>query len=344
MDLHFSPRIIEIGKGKSERLQSIIEKNFGNVNAGLITGGNRVKQIAENVITHFNSKILTIVLKNTLSEDIKKIEREIVKENVKLIIGIGGGSVLDTSKLIAYHINIPFLSFPTTLSNDGIYSPIVVIKNDKRLKREWTPLPEGIIVDTDIIKDAPYNTILAGIGDLIANLSAVQDWQISSIHTGEEINYEALYLSKGAAERFLYYILSQDTQNKDKFLTNLTESLIMSGISMAVAGSSRPASGSEHLISHCLDRIMGKPLLHGIQAGIAAIFTLSLQHSGYLPAVKKMYKSISFPLSLVKSGVTKDVFISAVECAPEIRKRFTVLNIKDKKEIENAIKESGITE
>jgi len=342
MELHFSPRIIEIGKGKSEKLQSIIEKNFGSVNVGLITGGNRVKQIAENVITRFNSKTLTIVLENVLPENIKKIERKIVEEGVKLIIGIGGGSVLDTGKLISYHINIPFISFPTTLSNDGIYSPIVVIKNDKRLEREWTPLPEGIIVDTDIIKDAPYNTILAGIGDLMANLSAVRDWQISSIHTGEEINYEALYLSKSAAERFLYYILSKNTQNKDEFLIKLTESLIMSGISMAVAGSSRPASGSEHLISHCLDRIMEKPLLHGIQTGIAAIFTLSLQQSEYLPAIKKMYKSISFPARLKELDTDKDIFISAVECAPEIRERFTVLNIKNKKEIKEAIRVSGI--
>ncbi len=343
MKLHFSPRIIEIGKDKGKKMPNIIKKFFGDRKIGVITGGNRVKKIAKNIISHFNTKVITIFLENDLSEDFREIEEKIVKENFKLIIGIGGGSILDIAKLIAYHTKIPFISFPTTLSNDGIYSPVVVRKNSEKLKREWTPLPEGIIVDTDIIRNAPYDTILAGIGDLIANLSAVQDWYIASISTGEEINYEAMYLSKGASERFMYYVLTKG-YNEDLLLENLAVSLIMSGISMAVAGSSRPASGSEHLISHCLDRIMKKPLMHGIQTGISTIFTLSLQESKYLEPVKNLYKSLSFPSHLSDIGINKDMFLSAIECSPSIRERFTVLNIKDKKEIEQAIKVSGIVE
>ena len=343
MELHFFPRIIEIGKGKSKEMPVLIKKFFGDRKIGVITGGNRVKEIAHNIISHFDSRIITIFLEDDLSEDFIKIEESIAKENIELIMGIGGGSILDTAKLIAYHTKIPFISFPTTLSNDGIYSPVVVRKNNVKLQREWAPLPEGIIIDTDIIKNAPYNTILAGIGDLVANLSAVQDWFIASISTGEEINYEAMYLSKGASEKFMYYILTQD-YNKDSLIENLAESLIMSGISMAVAGSSRPASGSEHLISHCLDRIMKKPLMHGIQTGISTVFTLSLQDSKYLHPVKKLYKSVSFPLHLSDVGINKNIFLSAVECAPHIRERFTTLNIKNKKEIEEAIRESGIAE
>jgi glycerol-1-phosphate dehydrogenase [NAD(P)+] len=272
MELHFSPRIIEIGKGKGKEMPVLIKKFFGDRKIGVITGGNRVKEIAYNIISHFDFRIITIFLEDDLSEDFIEIEESIAEENLELIIGVGGGSILDTAKLIAYHTKIPFISFPTTLSNDGIYSPVVARKNNEKLQREWTPLPEGIIIDTDIIKNAPYNTILAGIGDLVANLSAVQDWSIASVSIGEEINYEAMYLSKGASEKFMYYVLTQN-YNKNSLLENLAESLIMSGISMAVAGSSRPASGSEHLISHCLDRIMEKPLMHGIQTGISTVFT-----------------------------------------------------------------------
>jgi len=342
METHLFPRIIEIGAGKSSQIQSIIEKNFGSINISLITGGKRVKRIAEKIASHFDFRISTFSLENTLTEDTRKIEKNILKQKTGLIIGIGGGSILDIGKSVACHINIPFLSFPTTLSNDGIYSPVVVIKNNKRIEREWTPLPEGIIVDTDIIKKAPYNTILAGIGDLMANLSAVKDWQISSRHTDEPINYEALYLSKAAAEKFMYYILCQKSYDKSVLIRKLTESLIMSGISMAVAGSSRPASGSEHLISHCLDRILKKSLMHGIQTGISTIFTLSLQNSEYLPLVKNLYKALSFPLHLSELSIDKSTFISAIKCSPKIRKRFTVLNIRSEKAIEKTIESSGI--
>ena len=119
--------------------------------------------------------------------------------------------------------------------------------------------------------------------------------------------------------------------NDEHSIRLVIEALIASGIAMGIAGSSRPASGAEHLISHGLDKILKNRGLHGTQSGIATIFSLCLRGSDGRKEIKKFYKKLSLPQKPEDIGITKEMFLEAVKIAPSTRKnRFTILDIKGK--------------
>jgi glycerol-1-phosphate dehydrogenase [NAD(P)+] len=124
-------------------------------------------------------------------------------------------------------------------------------------------------------------------------------------------------------------LLKLKTRNikSDLFLTCLTDGLIKSGLAMCLSGSSRPASGSEHKISHALDYMYpGRKTLHGEQVGFAALFTMVLQSNKYLNAVKKLYDKIGFPQRIKNLGISKNEFVEVVLYAKKIRpERYTIL-------------------
>ncbi len=107
---------------------------------------------------------------------------------------------------------------------------------------------------------------------------------------------------------------------------------------MNIAGSSRPASGAEHLISHALDTILDKPKPHGIQVGFATLFTQALRGSD-ITDIMEVYRSVGFPTTFDAIGISIDTFMEAIKIAPYTRKnRFTILDIVDESRIMDALK------
>jgi len=193
------------------------------------------------------------------------------------LIGVGGGSILDVVKRVSLLINIENLLVPTIISNDGLVSPISVIKdtNDKTLSLPGRT-PFGVVVDINIIRDAPSKFLQAAAGDILSNISATNDWVLASRNNGEPINDLAYMLSRSAAFALLHHE-SKDIRNRN-FLKQVVYCQINSGLAMALAGTSRPCSGSEHLISHAIDfHNLSENTLHGYQVGAISIFCLYLQ-------------------------------------------------------------------
>lgn len=258
---------------------------------------------------------------------IKKIIR-----NYGFAIGIGGGKILDTVKLASGELNIPFISIPSTLSNDGIFSPVSVLVDKNEVKSVITNPPEILIIDYDIILNSPKELLLSGVGDLVSNISALLDWQLAVKKGKAEFNNEAYSLSYNGSLRIIY---SSSEPFTIKFIDELSLGLIESGIAMKITKNSRPASGAEHLISHSLDKILKKPKRHGIQCGFATIFTLSLHnYIKHLECILTLYKKINFPRKLNEIDLNKKRFLEAVESAPKTRpERYTILNEIEKKDI-----------
>lgn len=263
---------------------------------------------------------------NSDEQNAARVTREIAKDKPDLIIGFGGGKVLDVAKLAAGSEKRKFLSIPTTLSNDGLASPVAVIKNAENIPvSHITNAPHGVIIDLDIIKQAPMRHLMAGVGDLVSNLSSVSDARLAHEKRNEDINQDALALAESGGHRLLGLTTSQI--DSTDFLHELAHGLVKSGFAMCIWGTSRPASGSEHKISHAIDHFCPQSNgLHGEQVGIAAIFTMALQQNPCLDVARQFYARIGFPCKLNHLGLSRSEFVNVVLNAAEIRpERYTIL-------------------
>jgi len=257
-------------------------------------------------------------------QNLVKVE-EIAKDvKAAFLLGVGGGSKIDLAKLASANLKIPFLSVPTSASHDGLASPRASIKDGGNSLSLNASVPMGVVADTSLIVKAPYRLLAAGCADVISNTTAIMDWRLAERLRTEDFSSSAANLAQYAAESII--------DNAAMIKPNLEESvwvairpIIISGISMAVAGSSRPTSGSEHMFSHLLDKIAPGKALHGEQCGVGSIMMMYL-HGGDWRRIKGALQMIGAPTTAKELGVTREQLMEALVHAHEIRKdRYTIL-------------------
>ncbi len=344
-----TPGFIITGYGVSDDIYSLLQAQNICIRKILLLADKKTFQIGGNKIANtLRAKKILVIKKSIKKSDhrtVAKVEQLIRKIKPDGLIGFGGGKVLDVAKICAGKNNIRFISIPTILSNDGIASPVSVItdKHGIPISHLIQP-PYGIIIDYRIIKKAPLRHLRAGAGDLISNLSAVYDCKLGFRVKKEKINPEILELAEAGAKRLLR-IKHKNLRSKE-FLECLCDGLLKSGLAMCLVGSSRPASGSEHKISHSLDYLFPpRRTLHGEQVGIATIFTMALQKNRFLSAVRRLYRKINFPQKISYLGINEDDFVNIVLNAKKIRpERYTILEKKklNEKEIKNIMKKLNL--
>jgi glycerol-1-phosphate dehydrogenase [NAD(P)+] len=168
----------------------------------------------------------------------------------------------------------------------------------------------------------------SGIGDAISNLSAIADWRLAGRERGEPVDGLAVTFARTAATSVL---LREDGIDDDDFLIALAESLVLSGLAMAVAGSSRPCSGSDHEILHAIDDLMPGTAHHGELAGAASLFTSFLRgDDGLAGAIDACLSRHGLPRVPADLGLTDAQFAEAVAHAPSTRPdRWTILEHLD---------------
>ncbi|MFC7045015.1 NAD(P)-dependent glycerol-1-phosphate dehydrogenase [Halobacteriaceae archaeon GCM10025711] len=242
------------------------------------------------------------------------------------LIGVGGGKAIDIAKMASDHLHMAFVSVPTAASHDGIVSGRgSVPEGDTRHSVAAEP-PMAVIADTGIIADAPWELTTAGCADIISNYTAVKDWRLANRLQGVEYSEYAAALAEMTAE-----MLVDNAQSIRPGLEEtawiVVKALVSSGVAMSIAGSSRPASGAEHLFSHQLDRIAPGRALHGHQVGVGTIMVefLHTGEKGNWRAVRDALASIDAPTTAEELGVSADEVVEALTTAHEIRDRYTIL-------------------
>lgn len=245
------------------------------------------------------------------------------------VVGIGGGRTIDATKYAATLSGIPMVSVATNLSHDGICSPVASLVHDKGKGSFGVVMPLAMVVDLDYVRAAPERLVRAGIGDVLSNFSAVDDWLLASAECGERVDRMALTVARTAAEALLH---QPESIESDRFLTVLAESLVLSGMAMAFAGDSRPASGGDHEILHAIDQLFPGTANHGELAGIGAAFCYHLRalHLGEgaerLAEILTCLDRHDLPRLPGDVGLTVDQFTEAVQYAPRTRPgRYTIL-------------------
>jgi glycerol-1-phosphate dehydrogenase [NAD(P)+] len=240
------------------------------------------------------------------------------------VAGIGGGKTIDVTKFAAHMAGIPMVSVATSLGHDGVASPISTLTHESGNGSYGVVPPVAVVVDLDRVRRAPRGLSTAGIGDVISNLSAIADWELSAKDTGEPVDGLAVAMARSAA----HAVLNQPgLASSDEFLTVLAEALILSGMAMAVAGSSRPASGGDHEIMHAINQLYPGTASHGELAGLGALFCGYLREDPHqFAALSSCLQRHGLPRHPKQVGLSAEQFTNAVTCAPQTRPgRYTIL-------------------
>jgi len=240
------------------------------------------------------------------------------------IVGLGGGKALDMAKYLAFLARLPYLAAPTSLSNDGFCSPQASLTLGGKRRSLAAALPQGVVIDVDVCLSAPRLLWLSGVGDLVSKLSAVFDWKLAFHHRAEPVDDLAALLSDATVHQFL-----ASPRFDAQGMSLLGTALMLNGIAMEICGSSRPASGSEHLISHALDGLSARPRLHGLQVGVATYLMCRLQGQ-QAETVDRLFQATGFWEAIRAEPFSRTEWLEAVRQAPGIKEDFfTVLSLRD---------------
>jgi glycerol-1-phosphate dehydrogenase [NAD(P)+] len=240
------------------------------------------------------------------------------------LVGIGGGRTLDVAKHAASASGLPVVTVATSLAHDGIASPVASLEEAGRKASYGVQMPIAVVVDLDYVRRSEPALRRSGIGDAVSNLAAIADWRLAERECGEPVDGVAVTFARTAATSVLH---REDGIDDDAFLIALAEALVLSGLAMSTAGSSRPCSGGDHEILHAIDHLFPDTARHGELAGAASLFTTFLHDDAKLARdIDACLKRHGLPRTPTELGLSEDQFVRAVLHAPETRPdRYTIL-------------------
>ncbi|MEM0129818.1 MAG: NAD(P)-dependent glycerol-1-phosphate dehydrogenase [Thermoplasmata archaeon] len=323
------PRVVRAGHGVLEEIGRMCT-DFGFPSRGALVTGPTTLDLAGRrcgeLLAGAGFEVQTAIAHEATEAEVDRIDAEIAPHRPGFVVAVGGGSKIDIAKVIAGRRRVPFVSVPTSAAHDGISSPRASLHGAKTSSSIEAAVPIGILADTSVIIRAPFRLLASGCADVISNLTALLDWKLAVRLRNEEYSSTAATLSEYAAEEII--------EHAPFIKPNLEESawiairpLLVAGIAMSVAGSSRPCSGSEHLFSHALDRIAAQPALHGEQCGVGAIMMMHL-HGGDWRRIRDALRTIGAPTDARGLGVQPREIVQALVQAPKLRpERYTILGV-----------------
>ncbi|WP_132058506.1 NAD(P)-dependent glycerol-1-phosphate dehydrogenase [Halorussus amylolyticus] len=320
------PRSVVVGHGVLDRTVEAVSELHLHGRPLVVTSPTPREVAAERVAEDFADagEDPAIVEIETATFDAVQRVIEVARDaEAGYLVGVGGGKAIDIAKMASDELGTGFVSVPTAASHDGIVSGRgSVPEGDTRHSVAAAP-PLAVVADTEILSDAPWELTTAGCADIISNYTAVKDWRLANRLQNVEYSHYSAALAEMTAEMLV--------DNADSVKQGLEESawivvkaLVSSGVAMSIADSSRPASGSEHLFSHQLDRMVPDAALHGHQVGVGTIIAEYL-HSGDWEGVRDALATIGAPTTAAELGIDAETVVEALTSAHEIRDRYTIL-------------------
>lgn len=258
------------------------------------------------------------------------------------ILAVGSGTINDSCRLASFRLHLPYGIVGTAPSMDGYASagtPFLYAGTKNTIQ---CTTPKYIIGDLDILKDAPFNMMLAGIGDMFGKYTGILDWELARDYSGEyfceKIASDVIVATNKCLENG-YNLVNRDKES----VKNVMEGFLVTGLGMAFTGNSRPASGSEHIIAHAWElydvKHGNRPSLHGLEVCqatrlIAIMYkmlykqtddkhlkTLIEKYIPYFDAVEEFCVKMKVPPTVTE----RSLIIEGIHHALVMRDRYTIL-------------------
>ena len=259
-----------------------LAKDYGTVllvadeNTWAAAGAQTLSALAEKKVTRCVFSGATVLIPNEAAID----RVTAAMDGIALIVGIGSGVIQDLCKYVSLKSGVPYFVVATAPSMDGYASTGAAMILDGMKVTVPAGVPKAILADPEVLKNAPMEMIRAGYGDIVGKYSALNDWKLSREVNGEYFCREIYDLTFEMVQKTL--ALAEGLVNRDgESVKVLMEALVMVGIAMSCAGSSRPASGSEHHLSHFFEItgiVHNRPYFtHGIDVAYSTVITAQLR-------------------------------------------------------------------
>ena len=219
--------------------------------------------------------------------------------DIDLILGIGSGTINDICTFVGAKVSCPSAIVATAPSMDGYASLGSAMLLEGVKVTPPSQCATAIFCDIDILAAAPMHLIAAGLGDMLGKITALADWRLSHILTGEPMPEDIVSIVDTALKKIIDGA-PHITKRDPDVIQSITEGLLLTGIAMSLYGDSRPASGTEHHLAHFWEMRMlaqsKKPALHGTKVGFATIIGLAmwkelLRRQGNGPSVLRINNS-----------------------------------------------------
>ncbi|MBA4187808.1 MAG: dehydrogenase [Planctomycetaceae bacterium] len=320
------PTLVRVKEGALDRLGVYLKRSNHRKVAVLLSNGlasplpERVKQSLK------DDAIDPVAWVEVADNDLESTARLFadLPKGVSAIVGVGGGKALDVAKYVGFLTRLPYYAVPTSLSNDGFCSPQSSLTIRGKRRSLSAALPFGVIVDSAVCRDAPRILTLSGVGDLVAKFTAVRDWKLAFHAVGESVNDFSALMSDGT----IFSYMSHPAIDIEG-IRLLATALMLNGVAMEICGSSRPASGSEHLISHALDATSARPRLHGLQVGVAT-YLMSILQGANTERIAGLFDATGFWEVVSSDPFSRVEWLNAVKIAPSIKEGYyTILSSRD---------------
>lgn len=178
--------------------------------------------------------------------------KELMDSDIEVLIAVGGGTVHDIVRFCAGELKLPFISVPTAASCDGFCSNVAAMTWYGYKKTMACGAPDLVVADLNVISKAPWYLTATGIGDMLGKFVALADWRISNLVAGEAVCPVIYDIMNEALQKVWQNCLDMLDSSVEAY-QQVTYGLLMSGLAMQMLGTSRPASGAEHHVSHFIE-------------------------------------------------------------------------------------------
>lgn len=322
------PRKVAVGSGVLAELPEICADLKLRPRALVVTGPNTWSAAGRAICDLLGDRGFqpeTAICNASRSEEVDRAAGIAHEIDAGFVVGAGGGRSIDIAKLASLRTGLPFISVPTAASHDGICSAQASLTVDGENTSVRAQAPLAIVADTRIISKAPPRLLSAGCGDILSNYTAVLDWQLAHRLRNEEYSEYASALSIMTA-RMIAEQAPTIRPGLEESAKIVVKALISSGVAMSIAGSSRPASGSEHKFAHAMNRIAPGRALHGELCGLGAVVMMYL-HGGDWRMIRRALEQVGAPTTAESLGIEGELVVEALVNAHRIRpERYTILD------------------